>query len=35
MEENYFKLLEYQQRLKKTGEYFSLEKEKKLLNYER
>lgn len=32
MEENYLKLLEYQQELEKTGEYLSLEKE--LLNYQ-
>ena len=32
MEENYFKLLEYEQKLKKTGEYLSLEKE--LLKYQ-
>ena len=32
MEENYFKLLEYEQKLEKTGEYLSLEKE--LLNYQ-
>jgi hypothetical protein len=32
MEENYFKLLEYEQKLEKTGEYLSLEK--KLLNYQ-
>ena len=32
MEENYLKLLEYEQKLEKTGEYFSLEKE--LLNYQ-
>jgi len=34
MEENYFKLLEYEQKLEKTGEYLSLEKEKELLNYQ-
>lgn len=34
MEENFFKLLEYEQKLEKTGEYLSLEKEKELLNYE-
>jgi hypothetical protein len=34
MEENYFKLLEYKQKLEKTGQYLSLEKEKKLLNYQ-
>ena len=34
MEENYFKLLEYQEKLQKTGEYLSLEKEKELLNYQ-
>ena len=34
MEENYFKLLDSQQKLEKTGEYLSLEKEKKLLNYQ-
>lgn len=34
MEENYLKLLEYEQKLEKTGEYFSLEKEKELLNYQ-
>ena len=34
MEENYFKLLEYKQKLEKTGEYLSLEKEKELLNYQ-
>ena len=34
MEENYFKLLDYQEKLQKTGEYLSLEKEKELLNYE-
>ena len=33
MEENYLKLLEYEQKLEKTGEYLSLEKEKELLNY--
>ena len=32
MEENYFKLLEYEQKLEKTGEYLLLEKE--LLNYQ-
>ncbi len=32
MEENYLKLLEYEQKLKKTSEYLSLEKE--LLNYQ-
>ena len=32
MEENYLKLLEYEQELEKTGEYLSLEKE--LLNYQ-
>ena len=30
MEENYLKLLEYEQKLEKTGEYFLLEKEKEL-----
>jgi len=35
MEENYFKLLEYKQKLEKTGEYLSLEKEKELRNYQR
>ena len=34
MEENYFKLLEDEQKLEKTGEYLSLEKEKELLNYQ-
>lgn len=34
MEENFFKLLEYEQKLEKTGEYLSLEKEKELLNYQ-
>ena len=34
MEENYFKLLEHQQKLEKTGESLSLEKERKLLNYQ-
>ncbi len=34
MEENYLKLLEYEQKLVKTGEYLSLEKEKELLNYQ-
>ncbi len=34
MEENYFKLLDYKEKLQKTGEYLSLEKEKELLNYE-
>lgn len=34
MEENYFKLLDYQEKLQKTDEYLSLEKEKELLNYE-
>ena len=34
MEENYFKLLDYQEKLQKTGEYLSLEKKKELLNYE-
>ena len=34
MEENYFKLLEYEQKLEKTDEYLSLEKEKELLNYQ-
>lgn len=34
MEENYLKLLEYEQELEKTGEYLSLEKEKELLNYQ-
>ena len=32
MEENYLKLLEYEQKLEKTGKYLSLEKE--LLNYQ-
>lgn len=34
MEESYFKLLECEQKLKKIGECLSLEKEKKLLNYQ-
>lgn len=34
MEENFFKLLKYEQKLEKTGEYLSLEKEKELLNYQ-
>jgi hypothetical protein len=34
MEENYLKLLEYEQKLEKTGEYLSLEKEKELINYQ-
>lgn len=34
MEENFFKLLEYKQKLEKTGEYLSLEKQKELLNYQ-
>ena len=34
MKENYFKLLDYQEKLQKTGEYLSLEKEKELLNYQ-
>jgi len=34
MEENYFKLLEYKQKLEKTGEYLPLEKEKELLKYQ-
>lgn len=34
MEESYFKLLECEQKLKKIGEFLSLEKEKKLLNYQ-
>ena len=34
MEENYLKLLEYEEELEKNGEYLSLEKEKELLNYE-
>lgn len=34
MEENYFKLLEYKQKLEKTGKYLSLKKEKELLNYQ-
>ena len=34
MEENYLKLLEYEEELEKTGKYLSLEKEKELLNYE-
>jgi len=34
MEESYFKLLESEQRLEETGEYLSLEKEKKLSNYQ-
>jgi protein-tyrosine phosphatase len=34
MEENYLKLLEYEQELEKTGEYLSLEKEKELINYQ-
>jgi hypothetical protein len=34
MEENYLKLLEYKQKLEKTGQYLSLEKEKELLNYQ-
>ena len=34
MEENYLKLLEYKQKLEKTGKYFFLEKERELLNYQ-
>ena len=34
MEENYLKLLEYKQKLAKTGEYLSLEEEKELLDYQ-
>ena len=34
MEENYLKLLEYKEELKKTSKYLSLEKEKELINYE-
>ena len=34
MEENYLKLLEYEQKLEKTGEYLSREKEKELVNYQ-
>ena len=31
MEENYLKLLQYEQKLEKTGKYLSLEEEKKTL----
>jgi len=34
MEEKFFELLEYKQKLEKTNEYLSLEKEKELVNYE-
>ena len=34
MDEKYFKLLEDEQELKKTGEYLSLEKAKELIKYE-
>jgi len=34
MEENYLKLLEYEEELEKISKYLSLEKEKELLNYE-
>ena len=34
MEENYFKLLEYKQKLEETGDHLSLEEEKKLANYQ-
>ena len=34
MEENYLKLFDYKQKLEKTSEYLSLEKEKELINYQ-
>ena len=34
MEENFLQLLQNKQKLEKTGEYLSLEKEKELLNYQ-
>ena len=34
MEENYIKLLKYEEKLKINGQYLSLEKEKEILNYQ-